>query len=271
MVQLNIQGGFNAAGVVPNAARPVIPSGIYDAMMTASREVPTKDSMPTNPKSFYEFEYTIQGGEFAGTKLYDRLNINNPNQTAVNIAYGTLSAICHVTGVMHINDTQQLHNRPLKLVVSKEPRNDQTDRKPEERDQTNRITAYKDINGNDPGKSGQVANAGAQPGWATQQQQPTPGQYAPGNGYAPPGTAPSSGQGNTQGNTSQTWNNGQTAPTNVSPSNAAPPQNQWNSGGAPQGQQMNTGAPNPAPGTGGGNAPAAGGAMPPWAQGQPAG
>lgn len=159
MVALN----FNAAGVKPNVALEAVPSGQYPVMITASSQKPTK-----NQKGQYiELEMTISGGEFQGRKVFDRLNIINDNQVAVDIAYATLSAICHVTGRFQIQDTQQLHGVPFVAVVAKLPRDDRPDT------MTNEVKGYKDINGNDPGAAGTVTTTTAQPGWAqTQQTQP---------------------------------------------------------------------------------------------------
>src|SRR5690606_23276797 len=136
MVQLN----FNAATVAPNLVFEAIPSGQYPVMITASREKPTK----AGDGAYIELEMTIQGGEYNGRKVFDRLNIRNKNQTAVDIAYSTLSAICHVTGRIAIQNTEQLHGVPFTAVVIKKPRDDN----PEQ--MTNEIRGYKDIHGNDP-------------------------------------------------------------------------------------------------------------------------
>lgn len=156
MVQLN----FNATTVKPNTAMEPIPTGIYPVVITKSEQKPTK----AGTGSYIELEMTVQGGEFAGRKVYDRLNTNNPNSVAVEIAYATLSAICHVTGRLQIQETAQLHGVPFQVVVKKIPRNDQPDT------MTNEVAGYKDINGNDPGFAGNTASQGSQPNWAQQGQ-----------------------------------------------------------------------------------------------------
>lgn len=185
---------FNAAGVKPNAALEPLPTGQYPVIITNSAEKPTK----AGTGSYIELEMTVQGGEHNGRKVFDRLNIKNPNQTAVDIAYATLSAICHVTGVMQLQDTAQLHGRPFIAVVKKVPRNDQPG------NFSNEVNGYKDVNGNDPGHAGAVSAPSAQPGWAAPQQPapqaaPThqPQHYAPQQApqqiptqYAPPAPAP---------------------------------------------------------------------------------
>lgn len=188
MVALN----FNAAQVAPQTAMEPVPSGNYIVMITNSAKKPTSKG----DGAYYEFEMTIQAGEFKGRKVFDRLNIENPNQQAVQIAYSTLSAMCYVTGRMQITQTEQLHGVPFTAVVIKKPRNDQPDV------MTNEVKGYKDVNGNDPGKApaqggapagnagptwgnnnGQPANMQAQP---QQQQQMQPQQFQdPNAGGAP--------------------------------------------------------------------------------------
>lgn len=164
MVQLN----FNAGAVKPNLALEPIPTGHYPVIITGSEEKPTN----AGDGSYIQFEMTVQGGEYSGRKVFDRLNIRNKNQTAVDIAYATLSSLCHVTGVMQLTDTQQLHGKPFIAVVVKKPRNDQPEVP------TNEVRGYKDINGNDPGHGGQVTQQAAQPGWAQQGGAPQPAQPA---------------------------------------------------------------------------------------------
>lgn len=153
MVALN----FNAAGVKPNVALEAVPSGIYPVMISSSKEKPTKDGQG----SYIELEMTVMPGhEYAGRKVYDRLNINNKNQQTVDIAYATLSAICHVTGRLAINATEQLHGVPFQAVVVKVARDDKPDVL------TNNIRGYKDMQGNDPGAAGAAAQPTSQPNWA---------------------------------------------------------------------------------------------------------
>lgn len=136
---------FNAATVAPNVTPEPVPSGIYDVVITSTEEKPAKS---TPGATFYEFEMQIQTGEYKGRKLFERLNCKNPSQQAVDIAYGTLSAICHVTGVMQVGQSsQELHGKPFKVNVVKTPRNDDPTK------ETNEIRGYLDTAGNPPGKA----------------------------------------------------------------------------------------------------------------------
>lgn len=151
-----VQLAFNAQTVQPTAALDPVPSDNYTVMITKSEEKPTKKQ----DGSYIELELSIQQGQYKGRKVYDRLNIKNTNETAVTIAYSTLSAICHVTGRLNIQDTAQLHNVPFQAVVVKVERKDQPGTF------SNEVRGYKDVNGKDPGFAGTTANPAAQPNWA---------------------------------------------------------------------------------------------------------
>lgn len=130
----NLSGlGFDARQVEPNTGFDAIPAGEYDVVIIKS-EVKT-----TKSQTGQYVELTLQvldRGPFQNRKLFDRLNLWNPNATAVAIAKGTLSAICRAVGVPSPNDTVELHNRPLRVRVAVE--NDA------ERGASNVIKAYKE-------------------------------------------------------------------------------------------------------------------------------
>lgn len=105
---------FNAQEVAPNTAFENLAPGWYTVKMTESEMKPTQSGNGSYLECTFE---VIAPAQFAGRKLWDRLNLNNPNETAVEIAYQTLSAICHGVGVMQVQDSQQLHNIPLDAKV----------------------------------------------------------------------------------------------------------------------------------------------------------
>jgi hypothetical protein len=66
-------------------------------------------------------EFNIVGGgnnQFNGRKLFSNLNLFNPNPKAVEIANRELATICRAIGVMNIQDSSQLHNKPMVVKVS---------------------------------------------------------------------------------------------------------------------------------------------------------
>jgi len=113
-------GNFNANEVEPNAPFEPIPAGKYVVAMTASEKKPTKKG----DGHYLELEFTVTGGEYNGRKIWDRLCIEHPNKQAVEIARGSLSAICRAVGVMQPRDSIELHNIPLVAVVKVKKRAD---------------------------------------------------------------------------------------------------------------------------------------------------
>jgi hypothetical protein len=111
---MSAQLNFDASTVAPAAALDPIPAGWYDVHITDSEAKPTGAGT-----GFYlELEMEVLNGPYAGRKVFDRLNLHNPNPVAVEIAYKTLSAICHATGVIQVADSAQLHNRPMQAKVA---------------------------------------------------------------------------------------------------------------------------------------------------------
>ncbi len=180
---------FNAQTVAPAMGMETVPKGWYNVIMDQSEMKPTKDGQG----GYLECRFTILDGAHAGKHIFTRLNLQNKNQTTVEIAQKQLSAIAHAVQVLQVQDSQQLHGRPLKVKVKI-----RVDTTGEYEDQ-NEITVFKDINsvveqGGDssPAMPAAFANMGqpqgfggqppAQPAaWAPQaaQQQPVQQQQPP--------------------------------------------------------------------------------------------
>jgi len=105
--------GFDANKVEPATPFEAIPAGKYLAMITASEKKPNK----AGTGRFLELVFTIVEGEYRNRQLWGRLNLENPNELAMKIAHGELSAICRAVGVMTPNDSVELHNLPLVVRV----------------------------------------------------------------------------------------------------------------------------------------------------------
>ena len=107
---------FDANSVEPSNF-DVFPAGKYLAQIVSSEMRPTKDGRGQN--LFLELD--ILEGQFAGRKLFDRLNLVNDNPDTVDIATRTLSSICRATGQMQVKDSEQLHLIPLIADVRVRP------------------------------------------------------------------------------------------------------------------------------------------------------
>lgn len=120
MANLN---GFNAANVEPAIDFDPIPAGKYLAVITASEMKPTK----TGNGTFLELTFQVLEGQYKNRMLWSRLNLDNPNAQAVQIAQAELSAICRAVGVITPKDSIELHNLPLLVTVKVKKREDTGD------------------------------------------------------------------------------------------------------------------------------------------------
>jgi len=148
--------GFNANEVEPSAPREPIPAGWYKAVITESEEKPTK----AQTGSYLQMTFEIVEGAHQGRKVFSRLNLNNPNATAVEIAQRELSGICRSVGVMTPRNSQDLHDKPMSIKVKVTPARDGYE-------PGNEISEYAAANANSGGSaaSGQTASGGAKPPW----------------------------------------------------------------------------------------------------------
>ena len=115
----NLQG-FNANDHDPIGDFDALPPGQYLAMATDSEMKPTK----SGSGSYLQIVWEVIDGEYKGRKLWSRLNLDNPNRTAVEIAQRELSSICRAVEVMKPEDSAELHGKPLVLKVGTEKRAD---------------------------------------------------------------------------------------------------------------------------------------------------
>lgn len=240
MVQLN----FDANQVAPNTGYEPVPEGWYNVAITESEIKPTKDG----EGAYLQLKTSIIDGPHTGKPIFVRLNIQNKNQQAVDIAYGELSAICHVTGVYQIGDSSQLHGIPFQLRVIVTPPKDG-------RDAGNEVKGYRDARGNEPGKGGGMSQGGGQPSNFGGQPQ--------GQGQPP------------QGQGGQAWGNGapqgQQQPQGGNPAWGGQPQGNPGQGQPPQNGPQGGGWGQPAQGQPQGQPQGNGGGWTQQPQGQPGG
>jgi hypothetical protein len=66
----------------------------------------------------------VLDGPYAGRRVWDRLNIRNPNSDAQRIAERALADLCLAINVMHITDSANLHYKPFIGYLTIRPAND---------------------------------------------------------------------------------------------------------------------------------------------------
>lgn len=107
---------FQADPNLPTNTYDLLPKGDYLAMAIASELKP--NSKRTG--EYLQITFEVIDGPAKGRKVWDRLNIRNANKTAEKIAMEQLNALCMATNVLHLQDSEQLHNIPLVIKVDVE-------------------------------------------------------------------------------------------------------------------------------------------------------
>lgn len=105
-------------GEVGNDFHP-LPAGWYTVRIIDSEMKPTKDGTG----AYLELTMEVLDEKYKGRRLWDRLNLKNRNEIAVNIAKRQLAGYCHAIGVLKLSDTTELHGKPFRVnvIVKKDP------------------------------------------------------------------------------------------------------------------------------------------------------
>lgn len=108
---------FDATTVAPDTGFDPIPAGEYVAMIVDSEIKPTK----AGTGMYLQLVWEVCDGPASGRKIWDRINIQNPNQVAEEIGQKQLSAVCHAVGVLRVQDSAELHEKPASIKVVVKP------------------------------------------------------------------------------------------------------------------------------------------------------
>lgn len=127
---------FNANEVKPMESRDVIPAGTYSAVITDSEMKATKSAGGER----LNLTFQIIEGEHEGRKVWAGLNLKNSNPKAEEIAMRELSSICRAIGVITPRQSQDLHDKPMKIKVKVRPADGQYQA-------SNEINGYEPLSG----------------------------------------------------------------------------------------------------------------------------
>ena len=153
---------FDATQVEPATGFDPIPRGRYLCCIENSEMKTTRDSAG----QYLELAFKVLDGEHANHVVFARLNLVNANPKATEIAYREFSALCRACGVLQVQDSAELHNRPLIIKVELENGQDKNGNAR----QNNVIKGYYSTTGGAPA----MTNQGV-----AQQQAPVPGTGTP--------------------------------------------------------------------------------------------
>lgn len=153
----DLGGEFNAEEVQPLGDRSPIPAGPYKCCAIKSEWKHTA----AGTGRYLEFTWQVLDGEHQGRMLWSRLNLENPNQQAVQIARSELSAICRATGKLKPRDTAELHDVPVMVKVAVKNRQDTGE-------PTNEVKGYESVAAHSSAKEPATAAAASdssKPAW----------------------------------------------------------------------------------------------------------
>ena len=152
---------FNANNVNLTPSFEPLPAGNYEMVIVDSEMKSTR----SGTGSYLQLALEVITGTFTGRKLWARLNLQNQNRKAVEIAERELASICHAVGVLEPTDSCELHNLPL--IVKVDVRID-----PVNGEKTNEIKGYAakvkqaTLPTNNSATPVSPTNAGSNPPWA---------------------------------------------------------------------------------------------------------
>ena len=153
------QVSFNAAEVSTESQFSPVPNGDYPVIITESEMKETQ----SGDGQYLQLVLEVIDGPYKGRKVWERLNLVNSNQTAVEIAQRSLSQICHAVGHLQLQDSVELHNKPMmaKIVV----------RQQDGYDDTNEVKEYSAYPGGAPAPAQAASKPAApsanKPAWAS--------------------------------------------------------------------------------------------------------
>lgn len=110
-------GEFDSTNVPPREASDPIPPGEYKAMIEESDVKPTKK----NDGYVLKLTWLVLEGPYSARKIFQNINLDNPNSKAVEIGQQELSAVCHGCGKLKVQDSSELHNIPCVIRVKIRP------------------------------------------------------------------------------------------------------------------------------------------------------
>ncbi len=108
---------FKASEVPEDKGFEVLPAGTYTGHIIQSEMKETK----AGTGMFLELRIQVLDEPYTGRLVFERLNLVNPNETAVKIAQRTLADLCEACGVDEVEDSEELHGIEFMMDVKIDP------------------------------------------------------------------------------------------------------------------------------------------------------
>ena len=107
---------FDASEFSPqpsNRSYEPLERGMYEGIIIDSSIKETK----AGTGEYIELVIQVADGVHSGRRLWERLNVSNPNKTAEDIARSQLAMLCQAVGVTKLTQTEDLHDKLFLMQV----------------------------------------------------------------------------------------------------------------------------------------------------------
>lgn len=100
---------FNPMAIEPDGQSDPLPAGVYTVAIvnTAVKETKAGNGI------YLEIDLEVVDGDHKGRHVWDRLNLRNPSQQAVEIGTKRLASICRILGLERLPNSELLHGKTL--------------------------------------------------------------------------------------------------------------------------------------------------------------
>ncbi len=139
-IQQLIGEAFDSSSVEPQQAFETLPPGTYTVEISETEIADTKSG---EGKILKIVHVVKEPANFAGRKLFKRINIAHTNVQAEQIGRAELSALCRAAGITVLTDSDELIGRTVKAKVVVRPA---TDKYAEQ----NEVKSYESAGGSAP-------------------------------------------------------------------------------------------------------------------------
>ena len=120
MASLNFKASAIQFEERPSTSYGALPAGEYEVMIVKSATKATK----SGNGSYLELEMHVISGDHTGRRHWERLNLDNPTLKTVKIAEEQLARLCMALGLDHVNDSEELHDKPFVVEFAIDKKDD---------------------------------------------------------------------------------------------------------------------------------------------------
>jgi hypothetical protein len=129
-----------------------LPAGDYQVMID-SAEIKTTSK---GDGKFLKLELTVLGDNFNGRKLFDNINLKNPNKQCEDIGKSMLASLAIACGITNLRESAELLGKQVIVKIKVTPAT-------EKYDAGNQVRAYKPVGGVQPQYAPQQTTQSPQP------------------------------------------------------------------------------------------------------------